>query len=89
VASLIGRVEDLVVEDGEVQGKTKTDWVRRGEVGLSNFGSVLVGLQRQVRRTLSLLGDGELGKVSVVITLPEHSVEREKKAVEVLTYILW
>ena len=29
VACLIGRVQDLVVKDGEVQSKTKTDGVRR------------------------------------------------------------
>lgn len=41
VACTIRRVEDLVVEDGEVQGETQTDGVSGGEVGLGNIGSVL------------------------------------------------
>ena len=43
VASLIRRVEDLVVEDGEVQRETKTDWVSWREISAGNFGGVLVG----------------------------------------------
>lgn len=41
MASLIGSVEDLVVENGEVQGKTQTDRVSGGEFGLGNVGGVL------------------------------------------------
>lgn len=41
VAGTVGRVKDLVVEDGEVQGETETDGVGRGELGLGNIGSVL------------------------------------------------
>jgi hypothetical protein len=41
MAGTVRRVEDLVVEDGEVQGETKTDGMRRGELGLSNIGGVL------------------------------------------------
>ena len=74
VASLIRGVEDLIVEDREVQGKTEADWVRGGEIGLSDFGSILVGLKGHVCRALSLLGDGELGKISVVVTLPVECI---------------
>ena len=70
MASLVRRVEDLVVEDGEVQGKTKTNWVGWGKVGLSNFGSVLVSLERLVGGLLALVTGGELSKVTVVVTLP-------------------
>lgn len=41
VACAVGRVEDLVVEDGEVQGETKADRVGRGKVGLGNIRGVL------------------------------------------------
>jgi hypothetical protein len=41
VASAVGRVQDLVVEDREVQGQTQADGVGRGELGLSNVGGRL------------------------------------------------
>jgi hypothetical protein len=41
MAGTVRRVEDLVVEDGEVEGKTKADGVGRGELSLGNIGSVL------------------------------------------------
>ena len=42
VASTVGRVQDLVVENGEVEGETKTDGVGRGEISLGNIGGVLI-----------------------------------------------
>jgi len=41
VASTVGGVEDLVVEDGEVQGKAETDGVSGGELGLGDIGGAL------------------------------------------------
>jgi hypothetical protein len=41
MASTVGRVEDLVVKDGEVQRKTEADGVRRRELSLGNIGSRL------------------------------------------------
>jgi hypothetical protein len=41
MAGTIRRVEDLVVEDGEVKGETETDGVGRSELGLGNVGRVL------------------------------------------------
>lgn len=41
MASTVGRVQDLVVEYGEVEGKTKTDRVGGGELSLGNVGCVL------------------------------------------------
>ena len=70
VASLVGGVQDLVVEDGEVESETEADRVRGRQFGLCNLGGGLVRIQRLVGRLLSSVTDSELGEVSVVITLP-------------------
>lgn len=89
MACTVGRVEDLVVENGEVEGKTKTDGVGGGELGLGNVGGALFGewlkesgckavmkmpylvcLVSGGSSALALLATGELGKVTVVVTLP-------------------
>lgn len=70
MACLIRRVQDFIVEHGEIEGKTKANWVCWREVSLSNFGSVLVGLERLVGGFLALLANGELSEVTVVVTLP-------------------
>lgn len=70
MASLVGGVKDLIVEDRKVEGKTKADGVGRGELGLSNLGGSLVRLEGLVGRVLALVANGELGKVAVVVTLP-------------------
>ena len=44
MAGTVGRVEDLVVEDGEVEGETETDGVGGSELGLGNVGGVLQNL---------------------------------------------
>jgi hypothetical protein len=41
MASTVRRVQDLVVEDREVQGKTETDGVGGGKLGLRNIGGSL------------------------------------------------
>jgi hypothetical protein len=41
VAGAIRRVEDLVVEDGEVEGEAEADWVGWGQLGLSDVGGAL------------------------------------------------
>lgn len=69
VASLIGGVQDFVVEDREVKGKAETDGVGRGKVGGGDLGGSLVGLQGEVGSTLATVANGELGKVTVVVTL--------------------
>jgi hypothetical protein len=73
VASLVGSIQDLVVEDGEVERKTQTDRVRRRQLSLRNLGSGLVCLERLVRRVLSLVANGELGEIAVVVALPERA----------------
>lgn len=70
VACLVGRVQDLVVEDGEVESKTKADGVGWGKIGLGNLGRVLVRLQGLVGRLLSSFANCELSKVTVVVSLP-------------------
>ena len=70
MAGLIRSVENLVVEDGEVQGKTKADGVSGRQLSLGDLGGSLVGLERLVGRVLALVANGELGKVAVVVTLP-------------------
>lgn len=73
MASLVGRVEDFVVEDGEVKSQSKADGVSGSEVGLSDFGSVLVSLERGIGGGLAAVANGELSKVPVVVTLPVDS----------------
>ena len=67
---MIRRVQDLIIENGEVECQTQADWVGWREVGLCNFGGVLISLEGLVGRLLSLVANGELSKVTVVITLP-------------------
>ena len=45
MTSLVGRVEDLVVEDGEVESQTKTDGMSGREISGSHFSRGFVGLQ--------------------------------------------
>jgi hypothetical protein len=92
LASLVGGVEDLVVEDGEVQGKTKADGVGRGEVLGGDLGGSLVSLERLVGGSLALVANGELSKVAVVVTLPVvRTVISSDLAQEASkqSYILW
>jgi hypothetical protein len=70
MARLIRRVQDFIVEHRKVECETETDWVSWSKISLGNLGSVLVGLQRLVCRLLALLANGELSKVTVVVTLP-------------------
>jgi hypothetical protein len=70
MAGLVGRIEDLVVENGEVEGKTKADRVRRSKVGLGNLGGSLVGLERLISRGLALITNSKLGEVTVIVAFP-------------------
>ena len=88
MAGTVGRVEDLVVKDGEVKGETETDGVSGSELSLGNVGGVLqnsldivsvlrrngctnlVGVVRGGGGRLALVARGELGEVTVVVTLP-------------------
>ena len=74
VAGLIRGVQDLVVEDGEVQGESEADRVGGRKLGLSDLGGSLVGLERLVGGILPLVTNGELGEVAVVVALPARAV---------------
>ena len=71
VASLIGRIEDLVVENREVEREAETNGVSRGKVGASNLSRSLIRFQRLVGRDLTLVALGKLGKVAMIVALPE------------------
>lgn len=77
VASLVWGVQDLIVEDGEVEGKTKADGVCWGKVSLSNFGSHLVSLKGLVSGLLSLVANSKFSKITVVVTLPLEMSEMQ------------
>jgi hypothetical protein len=70
MASLIGRVEDLIVEHRKVESKAKANWVGRCEIRLGHLGSILVSLERLVGRCATLVPSGKLSKVSMVVALP-------------------
>jgi hypothetical protein len=57
VAGAVGRVQDLIVEDGEVEGQTQADRVGGGQLGLGDIGGAL---RREIlvsfRRARGLLG---------------------------------
>lgn len=70
MAGLVRGVEDLIIEDGEVEGKAKTNWVGWCKISLGNFGGVLVGLKGLVCGSCSLVADRELSEIAVVVALP-------------------
>ena len=92
LASLVGRVEDLIVENGEVQGKSEADGVGRSKAGGGDLGGSLVGLKRLIGRGLALVANGELGEVTVVVALPVQgkAVSRGYQIRYIgSSYILW
>lgn len=96
VASLVGGVEDLVVENGEVEGEAEADGVGGRKLALGNLGGGLVGDKGLVGRVLALVASSELGKVAVVVTLPGNGqslvsgeLRRKDRAERIMTYILW
>lgn len=52
-AGLLGRVEDFVVEDGEVEGQAQPDRVRWLHVLLADVEGLLVGLLRVLHRVFT------------------------------------
>lgn len=86
------RQKGYLLEDGEVEGETESDGMRRGELGDGNIGSGLVSLERLVGRVLSLVTSGKLGKVSVVISHPMRRIsmsDQDATINHLATYILW
>lgn len=74
MASLVRRVKNLVVEDREVQSQSETDGVGRSKLRLSDLGGALVGLERGIGSLLATVANGELGKITVVVTLPVQMI---------------
>lgn len=56
-AGLLGRVEDFVVEDGEVEGQAQPDGVCWLHVLLADVEGVLVGLLRVLHRVFTTQRD--------------------------------
>lgn len=68
VAGAVGGVQDLVVEDGEVEGQAKTDGVGGGQLGLGNVGGGLkrVGILANMTSSLDNRGPETRGQSSLV-----------------------
>lgn len=60
MAGAVGRVEDLVVEDREVQGQAKADGVSRGELALRDVGGDLYAFVQPLHQPTILRGTGEM-----------------------------
>jgi len=78
-AGLVGRVEDLVVEDGEVQRESETDRVCGRKFGRGDGGSRFVRFEGSFRRFRTCVTGSEFGEVSVVISLHLVVEDLEKK----------
>jgi hypothetical protein len=70
VARTVRRVEDLVIEHGEVEGETEANGVGGWEFSDRNVRRGLVGLERLVGAILALVASGKLSKVAVVVAHP-------------------
>lgn len=68
-AGAVGRVEDLVVEDGEVEREAQPDGMGRRQLLHGYVLSGLVGCEGGVGGVLALGGGLELGEVAVVVAL--------------------
>lgn len=96
MASLVRRVEDLVVEDREVKSQPETDGVGGGKLGLGDFGGTLVGFEGSVGSTLAAVANGEFCEITVVVTHPMGilapgflALLRIHPDSDLRTYILW
>lgn len=70
MASLVWRVQNLVVEDREVKGESKSDWVRWRKVVSRDFSGSFVGFKGFVGTSFSLVGHSKFCEISVVVALP-------------------
>lgn len=88
MARPVGRVEDFVVEDGEVQSETEADRMCGSQVRCCDLGSFFVCLQRFICGRFPLLFDRKLCQVSVVVALPVHKVSQCKRTVGVFLHLV-
>ena len=64
MACAVGRVDDLVVEDGEVEGESEPDGVGRLHLALGDLERLLVRLLGVLQHGGPVVPGGNLGKVS-------------------------
>ena len=69
VASSVGAPQNFIVEHGKVQGQSQADGVRGSQLRLSHVGRLLVSIMRGFGGGFTLVTGGELGQVTVVVTL--------------------
>lgn len=63
LAGLFGRVEDFVVEDGEVERESEPDGVRGLHLGLGDLEGLLVGLLGVLEHSSAAVSGGDLSEV--------------------------
>jgi hypothetical protein len=79
MTGLVGRVKDFIVEDREVKSKSEANWMGWCEVRLCDFGGGFVSLERCIGRKLASLSNGELGQITMVVSLPTNCQGRSNK----------
>jgi hypothetical protein len=89
VTRAVGTVQDLIVEDGEIESKTKADRMCWRKLSDGDIRGSLVCFERLVRRVFPLIASGEFSEVTVVITLPNNRVGKLRNIATKCTYILW
>lgn len=75
-ARAVRRVEDFIIENGEVQGESEADGVGRGELDHGDVARCFVSDQTVLGRLLPVVARGELCQVPVVISLPEQGTQK-------------
>ena len=73
----VGAVENFIVEDREIEGKTEAYRVCRWKLSDSHIRGSLVGLKRLVCAVFALIASGKFGQVTVIITHPRKSENRD------------
>lgn len=72
LASAVWRVEDFIIENGEVKGQSQANGVRWREFGQGNVASSFVRDQTVLCCLLPVVACSKLCQVPVVISLPEQ-----------------
>ncbi len=75
LARLLWRVEDLVVEDGEVERQSQADGVRGLHLRLGDLKGLLVRLLGVLQHAVAVVAGGNLGQVSVANVTGEEDFE--------------
>lgn len=72
-AGLLGRVEDFIIEDGEVEGQAQPDGVRWLHVLLADVEGVLVGLLRVLHRVFTAETHNSHSLLTVTVLIRHHT----------------